>query len=91
MIRRRVGDGDRGGVLDAAILTTGVAILSWTFLIQPQVVGSELDPMSLAISLAYPVADLLLIGVAMGLLTTPGARTVSFRLLAASLGLLARR
>ena len=44
--------------------------------------------MSLAISLAYPVADLVLIGVAMGLLTTPGARTVSFRLLAASLGLL---
>ncbi len=88
MIRRRVGDGDRGGVLDAAILTTAVAILSWTFLIQPQVVGSELDAVSLAISLAYPVADLVLIGVAMGLLTTPGARTVSFRLLAASLGLL---
>ena len=37
--------------------------------------------MSLAISLAYPIADLLLIGVAMGLLTTPGARTASFRLL----------
>lgn len=88
MIRRRVGDGDRSGMLDAAILTTAVAILSWTFLIQPQAVGSELDPMSLAISLAYPVADLVLIGVAMGLLTTPGARTVSFRLLAASLGLL---
>ena len=32
LIRRRLGDGDRGGVLDAAILTTGVAILSWTLL-----------------------------------------------------------
>jgi diguanylate cyclase (GGDEF)-like protein len=88
LIRRRVGDGDRGGLLDAAILTTAMAILSWTFLIQPQVVGTELDTMSLAISLAYPIADLILIGVAMGLLATPGARTISFRLLAASLALL---
>ena len=88
LIRRRVGDGDRGGLLDAAILTTALAILSWTFLIQPQLTGTELDTMSLAISLAYPIADLILIGVAMGLLATPGARTVSFRLLAASLALL---
>ena len=84
MIRRRVADGDRGGLLDAAILTTAVAILSWTFLIQPQIAGSELDELALAISLSYPIADLVLIGVAMGLLTTPGARTPSFRLLAAS-------
>ena len=88
LIRRRVGDGDRGGLLDAAILTTAAAILSWTFLIQPQVAGSELDTMSFAITLAYPVADLVLIGVAMGLLTTPGARTASFRFLATSLAVL---
>ena len=88
LIRRRLAGGDRGGLVDAAILTTAVAILSWTFLIQPQVVATDLDPLSLAISLAYPLADLLLIGVAMGLLTTPGARTVSFRLLGANLVLL---
>ena len=28
LIKRRIGDGDRGGLLDAAILTTAVAILS---------------------------------------------------------------
>ena len=88
MIRRRVADGDRGGLLDAAILTTAVAILSWTFLIQPQVAGSEMDQLAFAISLSYPIADLVLIGVAMGLLTTPGARTASFGLLGASLGFL---
>jgi diguanylate cyclase (GGDEF)-like protein len=88
LIRRRLSDGDRGGLLDAAILTAAVAILSWTFLMQPQLAGTELDPLSLAISLAYPIADLILIGVAMGLLTTPGARTPSFRLLAISLVLL---
>jgi diguanylate cyclase (GGDEF)-like protein len=84
-IRHRVADGDRGGLLDAGILATAAAILSWTFLMQPVVADSELDPLSLWISLSYPLADLLLIGVAMGLLTTPGARTTSFRLLLASL------
>ena len=88
LIRRRLAGGDRGGVIDAAILTTAVAILSWTFLIQPQLAVADIDALSLGISLAYPVADLLLIGVAMGLLTTPGARTVSFRLLGISLLLL---
>jgi diguanylate cyclase (GGDEF)-like protein len=85
VIRRRLGGGDRGGVLDAAILTTACATLSWTFFIQPQLVGNDVDSLSLAISLAYPIADLLLIGVAMGLLTTPGARTSSFGMLAVSL------
>jgi diguanylate cyclase len=89
LIRRRIAGGDRGGLLDAAILTTAAAILSWTFLIQPQVVvATDVDTLSLAITLAYPIADLLLIGVAMGLLTTPGARTVSFRMLGLSLVLL---
>ncbi len=88
LIRRRIAGGDRAGLIDAAILTTAVAILSWTFLIQPQVVGTDLDTLSLVISLGYPVADLILIGVAMGLLTTPGARTPSFRLLGVSLVLL---
>jgi diguanylate cyclase (GGDEF)-like protein len=88
MIRRRLAGGDRGGVVDAAIPTTAVAILSWTFLIQPQLGSTDIDALSLAISLAYPVADLLLIGVALGLLTTPGARTHSFRMLGVSLLLL---
>jgi diguanylate cyclase (GGDEF)-like protein len=85
LIRRRLGDGDRGGLLDAAILTTGVAVLSWTFLMRPLVADTELDLLPMAISLAYPIGDLILLGVAMGLLTTPGARTASFALLGASL------
>jgi diguanylate cyclase (GGDEF)-like protein len=88
LIRRRLGDGDRGGILDAAILTTGAAVLSWTFLMRPVVADTELDMLSLSISLAYPIADIILIGVAMGLLTTPGARTASFAMLGSSLAAL---
>ena len=88
LIRRRIGGGDRAGILDAAILTTGAGVLSWTFLMQPQLADSHLNPLELAITMAYPTMDLLLIGAAFGLLTTPGARTRSFALLVASLALL---
>jgi diguanylate cyclase (GGDEF)-like protein len=88
LIRRRIGDGDRGGLLDAAILTTAAAVLSWTFLMRPQVADMDLDALSFSITLAYPIADLVLIGVAMGLLATPGARSPAFLLLGTSLGLL---
>ncbi len=87
-IRRRLGGGDRSGLLDAAILTTSAGVLTWTFLMQPALVDSDMDPLSLAISGAYPLADLVLIGVTLGLLVTPGARTTSFRLLILSLGLM---
>ncbi len=84
-IHRRLGGGDRAGLLDAAILTTGGAVLTWVFLVQPSLAGSELTELELAISLAYPIGDVILIGVATGTLTTPGARTGAFRLLLASL------
>ena len=89
LIRRRVGGGDRGGAArrrhpDDRRPRSCPGRSS----IQPQLVGSELDSTSLLITLAYPVADLVLIGVAMGLLTTPGARTPSFQMLAVSLGLM---
>jgi diguanylate cyclase (GGDEF)-like protein len=87
-ISRRIGGGDRAGLLDAAILTTGVAVVSWTTLVAPGLVDSELTPLELGISLAYPLADLILIGVAMGILTTPGARTGAFGLLVGSLVIL---
>lgn len=87
-IRRRLGGGDRSGLLDAAILTTSAGVLTWTFLMQPALVGQDMDPLSLAISGAYPLADLVLIGVTLGLLVTPGARTTSFRLLVLSLWLM---
>ena len=87
-IRRRLGGGDRAGLLDAAILTTSAGVLTWTFLMQPALVDQELDPVSLAISGAYPLADLILIGMTLGLMATPGSRTTAFRLLVVSLGLM---
>lgn len=84
-IRMRVMGGDRAGLLDAAILATGAAVMWWAFVLGPLVAVADPEPVSFAVSVAYPIGDLLLIGMALGLVMTPGARTVSFRLLMASL------
>ena len=46
------------------------------------------DPISLIVTAAYPLGDLVVLGVAIGLLSTPGARTPSFVLLIASIVIL---
>ena len=84
-IRSRLGTGDRSSLLDAAILATSVAVLAWTFQIGPLAAELDPEPLAFAISLAYPIMDVLLIGVCIGLLAGPGLRTASFRLLALSL------
>jgi diguanylate cyclase len=84
-IRRRVRGGDRAGLLDGAILATGAVVVWWTFVLGPVVATSDPDPLSFAIGVAYPIGDLLLIGMALGLVMTPGAKSASFRFLVANL------
>jgi diguanylate cyclase (GGDEF)-like protein len=84
-IRRRVRGGDRAGLLDGAILATGAVVVWWTFILGPLVAATDPDPLTFAISIAYPIGDLLLIGLALGLVMTPGAKSASFRLLVAHL------
>ena len=84
-IRRRVRGGDRAGLLDGAILATGAVVVWWTFILGPLVAATDPDPLTFAISIAYPIGDLLLIGLALGLVMTPGAKSASFRLLVANL------
>ncbi len=87
-IRRRISGGDRAGVLDGAILATGVGVVWWSFVLSPVVAASDPDPLSFYITIAYPIGDMLLIGMALGMMLTPGAKSASFRLLVASLVML---
>jgi diguanylate cyclase (GGDEF)-like protein len=84
-IRRRITGGDRAGVLDGAILATGVGVVWWSFVLSPAVATLDPEPLTFAISVAYPIGDMLLLGMALGLFVTPGAKSASFRLLVASL------
>ena len=73
-VRRRIAGGDRASLLDAAILTTGAATVWWAVVLGPQAAAADPEPLSFAISAAYPIGDLMLLGLALTLAVTPGAR-----------------
>jgi diguanylate cyclase (GGDEF)-like protein len=88
LIRGRISGRDRAGLIDAAIIATGLGLLSWTFLMKPIAADLSLSLPERLISLAYPLADVLLLAMAARLATSPGARTVAYRLLGVALVLL---
>src|SRR6202034_1784326 len=55
MVRfRRRRDGDMGSLLDALIVTSGLGVLSWIYLIQPYVRAEDLSLFPKLVSIAYP-------------------------------------
>jgi diguanylate cyclase (GGDEF)-like protein len=84
LIKSRTSHRDRAGLLDATIIATGLGLVSWVFLMQPLALDSSRSLLTRAFDVAYPAADVLLLAMLARLLTTPGARTASYRLLAAA-------
>lgn len=87
LIRGRRSGRDRDGLIDSAIFTVAVGLVSWVFLMRPAVLNESVNLLERAIGLAYPLGDLLLVGVMVRLLAGPGARTAAFWLLAAGAAL----
>ncbi|MEO8272599.1 MAG: EAL domain-containing protein [Chloroflexota bacterium] len=73
LIRRRTTGNERMAMLDAAILTTGVAAGFWITIMLPSISGST-DPLAIVVSLAYPGADLVLLLVGLHALLGGAAR-----------------
>ena len=85
LVRGRTRGRDVGGLLDAMMIAAGLGLLSWTFLMRPIAADDSLDLTGQLVSLAYPLADVVLLAMLARLLTSPGARTASFRLLTLAL------
>jgi diguanylate cyclase (GGDEF)-like protein/PAS domain S-box-containing protein len=84
--RRRTRRADRGGsAIDAAIMTVGLALPSWVWLIAPYVHDHSLSTAGRLVSVAYPLADVLLLAVAVRLALDGGQRRLSFHLMSASI------
>ena len=64
LVWRRTPGRDWGGITDAAIITTGAAVLSWVFLMKPYADDLTLPLLERLLSLSYPLMDLLLLAVA---------------------------
>jgi diguanylate cyclase (GGDEF)-like protein len=85
LIRGRTSRRDRAGLLDASIISTGITLLTWAFIMRPLVTDVALSGPDKLVLLAYPAGDVLLIAMVARLFTSPGARTLSYRLLMAGL------
>src|SRR5205085_2525270 len=60
LVKRRNPRRDPAALIDAAILTIGVGLLSWVFLISPNIHLSGLSWLAKSVSIAYPLGDVLL-------------------------------
>ena len=85
LVRGRTRGRDVGGLLDALVVSAGLGLLSWTFLMRPIEADDTLSLTGQLVSLAYPLADVVLLAMLARLLTSQGARTPSFRLLTGAL------
>ena len=77
----RTPDGDRRSLIDALTLTAGLALLSYTFLIRPYVHNPDLATLQKFVAVAYPLGDVLLLGLLARLLAPGTIRTRSVQLL----------
>ncbi len=64
LIRDRTPGRDTASLIDATIISTGLALLAWVFLIVPQVRDPELTMLQRVVSVAYPLSDVLVLAVA---------------------------
>ncbi|MFJ5231438.1 putative bifunctional diguanylate cyclase/phosphodiesterase [Kitasatospora sp. NPDC088391] len=80
-IRRRKARQDWAGLLDALVLTISLALLGWIYLILPYTRNPDLDWFSKAVSIAYPLGDIVVLALLLRLLTPSGGASRSLQLL----------
>jgi diguanylate cyclase (GGDEF)-like protein/PAS domain S-box-containing protein len=85
LVRRRNPQGDRAGVIDSLIISVGIALLSWVFLVAPNIHLSGLTVLEKAVSAAYPLGDILLLAATVRLAVDNGKRAPAFYLLVGSI------
>jgi len=77
MIRQQAPGRDWASLVDAGIVTVGVAIVGWTFGVQPSVVPSA-SAFETIVALCFPALDILLLSLAARMVLGPGFRSPAF-------------
>ena len=81
LIRARNAGRDRGSLLDASVITVGLGLLAWVFLIEPYTELEGIGGLERVMSIAYPLMDVLLLAVTARLAMGSGTRSPSFYLI----------
>jgi diguanylate cyclase (GGDEF)-like protein/PAS domain S-box-containing protein len=85
LIRRRNPGRDRASLVDSLIVTIGLAMLSWVFLIAPYAHDTALGLGTKLVSISYPLGDILMLGVALRLAVGGGRRGPAFSMIIAAM------
>ena len=80
------GRRDAAGLIDAAVIAVGVALVYWVFVIAPTLRDDATPVLVRLVSVGYPVCDVVMCAVVTRLLTRSGTRSASLVLLAAGAG-----
>ena len=88
LMRQSGAPKERGGIIDALTITVGAATVSWTFLMSPYARDSTLSLPTKVISIAYPLMDVLVLGVLVTFLMSRGKRSTSLVVLGGGMTML---
>ncbi len=83
--RRNQRASDGPGVIDSVIMSVGLSLVSFLFLIAPYIHDGSMSLIPKLVSIAYPTGDLILLAAAIRLAVDAGKRRPSFYLLIASI------
>ena len=85
LVRRRNQRADGPGVIDSVIMSLGLSLVSFLFLIAPYIHDGTMTLIPKLVSIAYPTGDLILLAAVIRLAVDAGKRRPSFYLLTASI------
>jgi diguanylate cyclase (GGDEF)-like protein/PAS domain S-box-containing protein len=85
LVRRRNPRRDRTALIDSLILTIGIGLLSWVFVIAPNIHVTGQTWLQTSVGVAYPLGDVFLLAGLIRLAVDAGRRTMSFWLLVGSI------
>src|SRR5579862_3644869 len=85
LIRSRSPGRDWASLIDATIVTIGLGLLSWLVLISPLADNAALPLGTKLVSIAYPLADILVLGVAVRLAVGRGRRSPAYYMIVGAL------
>src|SRR3989440_8244327 len=89
LVRAMTGGRDRSSLVDSLIVTLGVGLLSWIFLIGPYAVAPDLSLLEKVVSVSCPLSDVLLLAVVFRLVGAARRSPAVVLLAAGCAGLLA--
>jgi diguanylate cyclase (GGDEF)-like protein/PAS domain S-box-containing protein len=84
MIRKQAPGRDWASLVDAGIVTIGVAIVGWTFIMQPRL-SEDATAYETVVALSFPVLDVLLLSLAARMVLGRGLRSPAFALVTTAL------